>query len=145
MIPIVDARSATFGTELRSACEQIGFVSVVGHGIPVELFERVRSSLRALFALPDEVKQAGMITPTNYRGFIPLGFFTPNRVEANGDEGDQYEGYKLHWECPPDHPAAHECHLYGPNRWPVAMPELADMIGEYWTCLLYTSPSPRDA
>lgn len=132
MIPIVDARSATFATELRSACEQIGFVSVVGHGISVELFERVRSSLRALFALDDQVKAAGRITATNYRGFIPLGFFTPNRVEANGDRGDQYEGYKLHWECPPGHPAADECALYGPNRWPSELPTLASTIAEYW-------------
>ena len=132
MIPIVDARSATYGAELRSACEEIGFVSVVGHGIPVELFERVRSSLRALFALDDEAKVAGRITPTNYRGFIPLGFFTPNRAEANGDRGDQYEGYKLHWECPPGHPVAAECELYGPNRWPAALPDLASTIAEYW-------------
>ena len=132
MIPVVDARTATFATELRAACEQIGFVSVVGHPIPVELFERVRSALRALFALPAEVKAAGRITPGDYRGFIPLGFFTPNRVEANGDHGDQYEGYKLHWECPPGHPAAAECALYGPNRWPKELPELRAVILEYW-------------
>ncbi len=132
MIPIVDARSATFGAELRSACEEIGFVSVVGHGIPVELFERVRSSLRTLFSLDDAAKAAARITPTNYRGFIPLGFFTPNRVDANGDQRDQYEGYKLHWECPPDHPVAGECELYGPNRWPAAMPGLATTIADYW-------------
>ena len=132
MIPVVDARSATYGDELRSACEQIGFVSVVGHGIPLELFERVRSSLRALFAFDDSVKAAGRITPTNYRGFIPLGFFTPNRAEANGDQGDQYEGYKLHWECPPGHPVAAECELYGPNRWPAAFPDLASTIADYW-------------
>lgn len=132
MIPVVDARSVTYGAELRSACEQIGFVSVTGHGIPVEAFERVRSSLRALFALDDAAKTAGRITPTNYRGFIPLGFFTPNRVEANGDRGDQYEGYKLHWECPPGHPAADQCELYGPNRWPAALPGLAATIADYW-------------
>lgn len=132
MIPVVDARSAAFGAELRSACEEIGFVSVVGHGISVEMFDRVRCSLRALFALDDAAKAAGRITPTNYRGFIPLGFFTPNRVEANGDRGDQYEGYKLHWECPPGHPLLDECDLYGPNRWPPALPELATTIGEYW-------------
>lgn len=132
MIPVVDARSAAFADEFRTACEQIGFVSVVGHSIPIQLFERVRTTLRALFALPPTAKAAGRITPDDYRGFIPLGFFTPNRVEANGDRGDQYEGYKLHWECPPGHPAAAECDLYGPNRWPAELPELREVIGEYW-------------
>lgn len=116
-------------------------MSVVGHGIPIELFERVRSVLRALFALDDEAKVAGRITPGNYRGFIPLGFFTPNRIEANGDRGDQYEGYKLHWECPPGHPAATRCELYGPNRWPPGLPELAPTILEYWAaCDAATAP-----
>jgi isopenicillin N synthase-like dioxygenase len=132
VIPIVDARSVTFATELRSACEQIGFVSVIGHDIAVELFERVRSSVRALFALDDAVKVHNQITPTSYRGFIPLGFFTPNRSGAGRDEGDQYEGYKLHWECPNDHRVLDECALYGPNAWPEQLPELRTVIGEYW-------------
>ena len=132
MIPVVDARSASYGADLRAACEEIGFVSVVGHGIPIETFEGVRSTLRALFALDQHHKNELRITPTNYRGFIPLGFFTPNRVEVNGDRGDQYEGYKLHWECPSGHPAADQCGLYGPNRWPAALPALRATITEYW-------------
>ena len=132
MIPIVDARSVTFGADLRSACEQIGFVSVVEHGITVELFDRVRRSLRALFSLSDRVKTDLRITPTNYRGFIPLGFFSPNRSETGGAGTDQYEGYKLHWECPSDHPVRKHCALYGPNRWPDELPELRAVIDEYW-------------
>ena len=133
MIPVLDARSADFAVELCRASRDVGFVSVTGHGIPTELFERVRASLRALFALSDDEKAALRIQPRNYRGFIPLGFFTPNRAEANGDRGDQYEGYKLHWDCPPDHLVAAECDLYGPNRWPASLPELAPVIREYWS------------
>ena len=132
MIPVLDARADDFAAELRRASREVGFVSVVGHGIPESLFDRVRSTLRTLFAFSDEQKRALMIEPRNYRGFIPLGFFTPNRVEANGDRGDQYEGFKLHWECPPDHPAMAECDLYGPNRWPAELPELEAVMTEYW-------------
>ena len=35
------------------------------------------------------------ITRDNYRGFIPMGFFTPN--DGSG-HADRYEGYKLHHE-----------------------------------------------
>ena len=140
-IPVADMRSPSFDADLRSACAEIGFVSVVGHGIDVGVFEQVRSALRTLFALDDEAKHRLRITRDNYRGFIPLGFFTPNRVEANGDRGDAYEGYKLHWECPADHPAAAESHLYGPNRWPAEMPELEHVILEYWAaCDAATAP-----
>ncbi|MEM8706225.1 MAG: 2OG-Fe(II) oxygenase family protein [Actinomycetota bacterium] len=132
MIPVLDARADDFAAELRRASREIGFVSVVGHGIPTELFDRVRSSLRTLFAFSDERKQALMIEPRNYRGFIPLGFFTPNRAEANGDQGDQYEGFKLHWECPSDHPVRTECDLYGSNRWPPELPALEQVMLEYW-------------
>ena len=132
MIPVLDATAPDFGAELRRASREVGFVSVVGHGIDASLFERVRGSLRALFALSAEEKDELRIQPRNYRGFIPLGFFTPNRTEANGDRGDHYEGYKLHWECPPDHPVAAECDLYGPNRWPASQPGVAAVIREYW-------------
>jgi isopenicillin N synthase-like dioxygenase len=132
VIPVLDARAGNFAAELRRASRDVGFVSVVGHGIPETLFDRVRSTLRTLFAFSDEQKRELMIEPRNYRGFIPLGFFTPNRVEANGDRGDRYEGYKLHWECPPDHPVMDACDLYGPNRWPADLPELRSVIHEYW-------------
>ena len=133
MIPVLDVGSVGFATELCRACRDVGFVSVTGHGIPTELFERVRASLRALFGLCEEEKAALRIQPHNYRGFIPLGFFTPNRAETNGDRGDQYEGYKLHWDCPPGHPISVECDLYGPNRWPASLPELKPVIRAYWS------------
>ncbi|MEO0492516.1 MAG: 2OG-Fe(II) oxygenase family protein [Actinomycetota bacterium] len=132
MIPVLDARAGDFAAELRRASREVGFVSVLGHGIPETLFDRVRGTLRTLFAFSDERKRALRIEAGDYRGFIPLGFFTPNRAEVNGDRGDRYEGYKLHWECPPDHPVLAECDLYGANRWPAELPDLEAVITEYW-------------
>lgn len=132
MIPVVDLRSPEGARDLVAACERYGFVSVVGHGIAPELFAEVRDVVRRLFDLPDEVKQRRQITPDNYRGYIPLGFFTPNRAEVNGADPDRYEGWKLHWECPPDHPVTAECALYGPNRWPDELPELRGVVTQYW-------------
>jgi isopenicillin N synthase-like dioxygenase len=43
-----------------------------------------------------------------------------------------YEGYKLHWDCPPDHPAITECALYGPNRWPAHLADMTSIVSEYW-------------
>lgn len=131
-IPVVDLTSEDWTPQLLSACEEFGFVSVTGHGIDSSVFDQMRSMCAQLFSATAETKIAGSVRPDNYRGFIPLGFFTPNRTEANGPEADRYEGYKLHWECPPDHPARAECELYGSNIWPSHVPAMAGTVGRYW-------------
>jgi len=132
MIPVVDCANSDLTTDLVEAFTTIGFATVVNHGIDTNVIEELRAMLPDLFALPDEDKQQLQITPDNYRGFIPLGFFTPNRTDHSGTAPDQYEGYKLHWECPPDEPVTHACPLYGPNRWPPQLPALRTAVEQYW-------------
>ncbi|MGI9606151.1 MAG: isopenicillin N synthase family dioxygenase [Acidimicrobiales bacterium] len=131
-IPLLDAAAPDFAESMIEACADIGFFSVVGHGIEPNLFSEIRDALARLFDIDDRSKHEGAITRDNYRGFIPLGFFTPNRREVNGAEPDQYEGYKLHWECPPERVDALDCDLYGPNRWPEHVPELRSRVLDYW-------------
>jgi len=131
-IPTVDLSSPDPAPAILEASEEIGFVALTGHEIAADTFEQMRDVLRRLFSLDDSTKRTGAITRHNYRGFIPLGFFTPNRTDASGEGADLYEGYKLHWECPSNHPVIGECALYGPNLW---RPEIADMrsvVLDYW-------------
>ena len=132
MIPLIDTSDPDFEEELLAACRDVGFVSITGHGIETSQFDEMRALLVRLFEADDQTKTAGAITRDNYRGFIPLGFFTPNRSKHNDTQGDNYEGYKLHWECPADHPARSESRLYGPNIWPGQTPEMADVVLGYW-------------
>jgi isopenicillin N synthase-like dioxygenase len=132
-IPVLRMGSPTFGADMIGAAEDVGFFSVVDHGLDPDLFDRMRSLCGELFALSEQAKVRLRITPDNYRGFIPLGFFTPNRAEANGTAPDRYEGFKLHWECPPGAAVGAECELYGSNRWPDELPEMAKTVAEYWT------------
>ncbi len=128
-IPILRADDPRFAEHFIKASREIGFVAVTGHGIATSLFSEMRNMLVRLFDVDESVKQEGAITRTNYRGFIPLGFFTPNRLEVNGQQPDLYEGYKLHWECPDGDP---ESPLYGPNRWVAHVPDMAEIVGRYW-------------
>ena len=60
----------------RALCD-IGFVLVKGHGVPAELVSDLRQHLVDYFDRPLADKMAERITPDNYRGYIPLGFFRP--------------------------------------------------------------------
>ena len=120
--------TATTAASVARACETIGFMYVVGHGIPERLIKRVYENVRQFFSLPLEEKQRWQITRSNYRGYIPRKFFSPNI----GGEADDYEGYKLHYHVQPDDPICEAFDLYGPNRWPEQPAGLEQSVTEYW-------------
>ena len=135
-VPVIDI-SALFSGEGRQecvakighACREIGFLSISGTGVDPGLAGALREEIRALFALSEARKFAGAITRENYRGFIPFGLFSAN--DGSGT-ADNYEGFKLHWECPVDDPVMAECRLYGPNLWPEERPQLRTLTLQYW-------------
>ena len=98
----------------RALCD-IGFVLVKGMAFPAEQVRDLRRCLIDYFDRPLADKMAERITPDNYRGYIPLGFFSAN---TEGVTPDHYEGYKLHAEVAAGDPLCTACDLYGPNRWP---------------------------
>lgn len=58
MIPVVDLRSPAAVAEVGRACEEIGFLAVVGHGVPEAAVARLDALAQEFFALPDEEKAA---------------------------------------------------------------------------------------
>ncbi len=121
-------RAATVAA-IGDAAHQIGFLSVTGTGIDPHLIADMRRSVIRVFSVPEAQKRAQAITRDNYRGYIPLDFFTPN---GTTDAPDRYEGYKLHRETPADDPIRLACPLYGPNIWPGGIPEARATILAYW-------------
>lgn len=117
---------------IHTACTDIGFLSITGTGIASETIEDVRAMVRRIFAIEETSKWQQAITRDNYRGYIPMGFFTPN--DGSGT-ADKYEGYKLHFETAHDDPIRQDCALYAPNRWPREVPEARDAILGYWAQL----------
>ena len=57
MIPVVDLERPDAAERLRRACEELGFFTVVGHGVPDELIDEVAARSRAFFDLPDAEKE----------------------------------------------------------------------------------------
>ncbi|MCX8954335.1 isopenicillin N synthase family oxygenase [Ruegeria sp. NA] len=137
-IPTIDIAPLTApGTEaydatvrhILVACQGIGFLSITGTGVSRQTVDQVRQITREIFAVDDARKWDQAITRANYRGYIPMGFFTPN--DGSG-KADKYEGYKLHHEVAADDPVREDCALYGPNLWPDDVPRAKEVILGYW-------------
>lgn len=137
-LPLIDLSRFLDGTsvqrssiveEVRSACSETGFLYLSGHNIGEGVIDAMRQSVVEIFAQPEQVKVEYQITPGNYRGYIPLGFFTPASASR---VPDQYEGFKLHLDVPTDDPICQKSPLYGPNIWPPHLTGAKSVVGEYW-------------
>ena len=58
-IPTIDLSrgAAAIADDVRRACEDVGFLTVVGHAIDDGLIEEVAARSRAFFDRPDEEKE----------------------------------------------------------------------------------------
>ena len=127
--PLFHAADPHIDDEIGKACRDIGFLSISETPCSADLIDAMRAVIKTTFAIDDHRKWDQAVTRENYRGYIPFGFFTPN--DGSGTI-DKYEGYKLHYETDPNDPVVSECPLYGPNVWPLEVPELKDVVLAYW-------------
>ncbi|MGB0385436.1 MAG: isopenicillin N synthase family dioxygenase [Ardenticatenaceae bacterium] len=136
--PLFNTESTAYAeaaNELYTALSEVGFAVIVGHGVPDDTVKAMRGAIKAVFATPRDILAQQTVEKGNYRGFVPLGYFTPNSGKG---KADQYEAWKLHTETPLDHPICQESELYGPNRWPSINVEVKIPILTYWddmTCV----------
>ncbi len=71
--------------QMRAACEEIGFLTIEGHGVPLALLDAVAEAGRRFFELPADTKLEAAPRPWNrespnrYRGYFPSS--------VNGKEG----------------------------------------------------------
>lgn len=84
MIPVVDLRSDNAVAVLRSACEEIGFFTVVGHGVSPAAIDEVASVSRRFFDQTADAK-ARFAGPG---GVVGLPVYRPLQSERLGATGD---------------------------------------------------------
>ena len=84
-VPIIDITGYFDGTPedrrrladtFDAACRTSGFLVVTGHRVPDDLVQRMVSTSRAFFDLPDEQKQAYMTDRMHNRGYFRVGDIT---------------------------------------------------------------------
>ena len=122
-IPVVDISSERLPVveEIGRACREIGFLTVVGHGVSEELVERTAAASRAFFDLPDAEKHA--LSEGEPRPGLPayrplrseslaasLGRKAPGDLKESLDWGPAVPGY----------------------GWPARPPELRGLFEEYF-------------
>ena len=123
-IPIVDISRHLdeIAAEIDTACRDTGFFFVVGHGVSVELQERLDRLAREFFALPDAEKAAIDMRKGGqaWRGWFPVG------RELTSGVPDQKEGIYFGQERPPS-----DLPLHGPNLFPARPIDLRGAVLEY--------------
>ena len=91
--PATSADTSRAAQSLYDALSSVGFAILTGHGVPDSTIEAMRDAVRDTFDTPREVLALDTVMKGNYRGYVPLGYFTPNSGKG---KGDQYEAWKLH-------------------------------------------------
>ncbi|MEM7299592.1 MAG: 2-oxoglutarate and iron-dependent oxygenase domain-containing protein [Pseudomonadota bacterium] len=127
-----DEDRADLAAKLDHACRDIGFFYLKGHGVELEAINAMRRAVIDFFSQSLATKSELTVLKDNYRGYVPLGFFTPN--DGKG-VADQYEAFKLHYEISAHDPICAENGLYGPNRWPVEPVDFKNAVLAYWEAL----------
>ena len=136
VIPVIDALPLVSGMEQRShvaeaigrACRDFGFFYVTGHGVPVELQNRLEAASREFFDQALETKlQISMARGGRaWRGYFPVG------GELTSGRPDQKEGIYFGAELGLEDPRVISgIPMHGPNLFPEHPPELRELVLEY--------------
>ncbi|PPR12060.1 MAG: 2-oxoglutarate-dependent ethylene/succinate-forming enzyme [Alphaproteobacteria bacterium MarineAlpha11_Bin1] len=143
VLPIIDITSLRSGdkwarnavaSEIRSACLDLGFMYIVGHGVDPELRAEVFAQSARFFAQPRDLKLVTdmKLSPHN-RGYEPLGAQTLE----DGARPDLKEGFYIGEEIPMDHPRLQNGSFnLGPNQWPEGLPGFEVTMMNYYVEML---------
>jgi isopenicillin N synthase-like dioxygenase len=98
--------------EVREACENQGFLQVVGHAVSEDVQARFMAAIAAFFKLPREEKEKISQSKSKcYRGYERIGGQKLEEVDDSATP-DQKEGFSMR----PERPLGK--FLQGPNQWP---------------------------
>jgi isopenicillin N synthase-like dioxygenase len=118
-----NGNAAAVGVEVDRACKDVGFFSIVGHGVDPELARNLLTVAREFFALDDTSKSEIEMARGGraWRGWFPVG------GELTSGIPDQKEGIYFGAEEPDERGRP----LRGPNLFPSWPKELRGVVLEY--------------
>ena len=136
LAPLIDGTGIdAVAREIDTACRDVGFFTVVNHGVDPALCARVSGLAREFFSRPESEKSAVAMMHGGraWRGWFPL------HGELTSGAPDHKEGYYFGRELNADDPrVAAGLPLHGPNLWPAAPNALRPVLTEYLTAVELT-------
>lgn len=130
-----DVARAEVAAKIDSACSDVGFIQILGHGIGVDVLDGFTAAMDDFFALPLETKKAYRTPPRINRGYAPpkteslslsLGIESANRMN------DFFEAFNVGVEA-----SAHPEHTlpaddYAENLWPAEVSGFEQGVSAYF-------------
>ena len=130
LVPVVDLAAGTAAAQIDRACREIGFFSVVNHGIPVPVVERMLAATDRFFALPLQEKLRWRTDrPEINRGYSAKGTESLAYSLGVGEApSDLFEAFNIGPEdVPADVLARSPEDCFPPNIWPAGPAASADL------------------
>ncbi|WP_141581540.1 isopenicillin N synthase family oxygenase [Actinomadura sp. WMMA1423] len=142
-VPLIDLSEGSSGqvaSRVADACVRDGFFAITGHGVGPALIERMYEATKALFALPEPVKDALVVDPADPFG---RGFSRSGAVAKASDEDsrlvraeatappDLCEVFSMAVAAERDYAEVPHPDLMRPNHWP-AFASDQEWIRETW-------------
>lgn len=124
-VPIIDLRAVQEGSaagklqlaqQINDACERIGFIVVVNHGVPQRTIDEMWKSTRDYFDLPVSAKREVVMTPTYPYGYSGFGeeVLSKGRDKEKGTSSSGKADLKESFSMGPYNPASGS----PPIQWP---------------------------
>ena len=131
-----DAERDRVAEAIDRACREVGFIQILGHGIPREVTAGLASAMDEFFALPADVKEQSRTDPGINRGYSPPkseSLSLSLGVESADRMNDFFEAFNIgdaasvhpHLDLPADH--------YAENVWPSAAPGFRGPVSAYFS------------
>ncbi len=120
-VPVIDLTEADAADAIGGAAAEVGFFTIVGHGIDAEVIDAAWSTARAFFQAPlDERARVAMPEPGYPYGWSPLGGETLTRSIGVAAVPDLKQSYAIGPVDPPTHEITDpdERFAWSENLWP---------------------------
>jgi isopenicillin N synthase-like dioxygenase len=134
-VPVIDLSSDDVVRQINDACEQVGFLTVVGHGVDAGIIDNVWTSAREFFDLPLEARMGVAMPFAGYPyGYSPFAGETLAESLGNGGPPDQKSSFGIGPVRAATHPFndPDEASAWSPNLWPSVLPDMKPAWDAYY-------------